>query len=43
MPADWPVPSNNSLWQEICRNENRKLSFGTGLDCMTGSVKEAEY
>ncbi len=43
VPSDWPVPANNSLWQEICRNGNRKLSFGTGLDCMKGSVKEAEY
>lgn len=42
-PADWPVPSNNSMWQEICPNGNRKFSFGMGLDCKKGMVKEAEY
>ncbi|MEQ8224146.1 MAG: hypothetical protein ABRQ37_17645 [Candidatus Eremiobacterota bacterium] len=43
VPDAWPVPANNSLWQEICRNGNRKFSFGTGLDCLKGTVKEAEY
>jgi hypothetical protein len=43
VPADWPVPSNNFMWQEICRNGNRKFSFGMGLDCPKGTVREAEY